>query len=196
VFPLGVGSRWEYAVEYSTLISGPHRASAVAEVLPAEKIGGHRYPRLVTTAEGVPGADEDVKHLRRREGGVYRIIPDRPELGEALLIPSRPAVGQSWRMPTGGRPVTFRIVGREDVQTPAGRFDCWKVEITGHFGPVRFKDTLWVAAGVGIVKQIQERVALTVVSELTGYELADEDEPERTPTTTDQPKNTSRGTDE
>jgi hypothetical protein len=188
-FPLGVGSRWEYAVEYTTLISGPHQASAVAEIRPAEKLGGHWYRRLVTTAQGVPGGGEDVKYLCRRDDGIYRILPEHLELGEALLIPSRPAVGQSWQMPTGGPTATFRIVGREEVPVPAGRFDCWKVEITGQFGPIRFQDTLWVANGVGIVQQIQQRLGLTVVSKLTDYKLADEDEPEHAATaTTDPPK--------
>jgi len=56
--------------------------------------------------------------------------------------------------------VEGKVLGRESIRVPAGSFSCWKIEVSYTFGSGRnlfpYKRTLWLARGVGIVRQFNE----------------------------------------
>jgi hypothetical protein len=56
--------------------------------------------------------------------------------------------------------VEGKVLARESIRVPAGTFSCWKVELSYTFGSkgcvFPYKRTLWLARGVGIVRQANE----------------------------------------
>ena len=57
-------------------------------------------------------------------------------------------VGQSFQMPLGDAmktiPVTMKVEGREEVQTPAGKFQTLRVEPTADAGVVKNRGNIWI----------------------------------------------------
>ncbi|TVP45526.1 MAG: DUF3108 domain-containing protein [Gemmatimonadales bacterium] len=113
--------------------------------LPAQ-LGGER--EIDEDAEGLllPGMDE------------WAMAAARLEDGTRLRIPYLDVIqGQ-------GTVVEARVVGREEVEVPAGTFDCWRVEVTGEQGTV----TLFLRAEGPHILVRQEFPGQPVALELTG----------------------------
>jgi hypothetical protein len=67
-------------------------------------------------------------------------------------------------------PLDIRVEGRDRVSVPAGRFDCWRVEVVSHRGGTE-RWTMWVAREQGWIVKTEFRGSDYVVNEvLESYE--------------------------
>ncbi len=155
-FNLTQGNRWD-----SMTADGPTRLLASG----TSQIGGQTYVRLSDpqgftnylrlAPEGLYMAGID------NDGDEYRFTP-------ALLIPNDIAVGQEVIIPSnlylngadqGSGSLRLVLVRRENVSLPAGNFPCLVLEWETTFPAIPNDHIyIWVAKGMGIVKQDEEPV--------------------------------------
>lgn len=85
--------------------------------------------------------------------------PDVRRFGQNQFYASEYSLGKTWSTRyrvtfPGGKEdeveENFRVVAREEITVPAGSFDAFRVESTGHRirDPVTLKRTYWVAPGM------------------------------------------------
>jgi hypothetical protein len=139
-YPTVVGDRWTYA---ST--SGEN-TFVVSEV---EKKDG---TLLVDVATVQDGHESRVQRMRVSPDGVFRLSVRATTYAEPeclLKLPHKD--GQEWGfdLGMGNGAATLTAVRRESVETPAGKFDCIRVERVGGSGA-----TYWFAERVGLVKVV------------------------------------------
>jgi hypothetical protein len=83
----------------------------------------------------------------------------------------------SWKATGIAADYEYRVVGREEVTVPAGEFDAVRVDYTAKaLSETRGElpelgGTLWIAEGIGLVKQIEDDPALGLMQEKTTLEL-------------------------
>ncbi|MBV8630919.1 MAG: DUF3108 domain-containing protein [Silvibacterium sp.] len=84
---------------------------------------------------------------KRQEADIPSCVTD--SLSAIFYAASQPmAIGQSFQMSLGDAmktiPVTMKIEGREEVQTPAGKFQTLRVEPTADAGVVKNRGNIWI----------------------------------------------------
>ena len=169
-------ARWLPALLFSVLaLSAAPAAPALKDKTPAYywpatvghrwvlQSGGREETFVITRAEQRDGAlvvdvaivrdgrEDPTQQMRLSPEGIFRLSVggQKYPAPECLLkLPHKD--GQEWTFDPGpghGASATLTAVRREAVETPAGRFDCIRVERVGGNAA-----TYWFAEGVGLVK--------------------------------------------
>lgn len=172
--PVEATWQWTYRTtsgEPYTVVRSPSGANSFSETSTSPNApgtrtytcqGGMQSPRTANIV--IPGFDVTVLASR----------------GTAVAAPDKWAVGAAWSYTmdleatlqgllrlrgAGQMTVTFRVVSKEQVDVPAGRFEAFKVEVTrdlsGRAGFLPFrrvvKQTSYYAPGVGMIREETER---------------------------------------
>jgi hypothetical protein len=139
-YPTTVGARWVY--------QDPDKEHTFVVSRVEEKDGAF----VVDVAEGPDGREVLCQQMRVSAEGVFRLSvagTKYPNPECLLKLPHKD--GQEWEFdlgPANGGSAKLTAVGRETVETPAGKFDAIKVERVGSNSA-----TYWFAEGVGLVKK-------------------------------------------
>lgn len=152
-FPLKEGNQWNY-----TMSNGMQVTMKVSRF---EDIDGVRCAVLDTSVAGQMTQEymavdsQGVKsYLSQAQGQQFRYDP--PVL--RIKLPYRQ--GDTWQATINqmGMAMTsnFQSAGREQIQTPAGSFDCIKVQSTMDMGGQSMAATIWYADGIGQVHQVMQ----------------------------------------
>ncbi len=134
-----------------------------------------RVSLLSSGPEGRPEADLAVTGSRQAGLQTYRVTADatwlvseqradgRWTLKTPLKVVPHPLYAEDrWRMDgsaVNGRGATevwsleCRVVKTENVEVPAGRFPCYRIDVKGLKGAVPVEETWWLAKGTGLVKR-------------------------------------------
>ena len=153
--PLSLDSRWEYDVTIQLPLGVSQQASAVTEVLGQAEIDGKTYYKAVMQVSGAPVNPKHVAYFRPSSQGIYQILEGEEEHGEWLYLPAKIEVGRKWSADTGKSTFNFEVVGRGDVDCLGTTYeDCFQlvIDMRSKFGST--KQELWLAPGVGPVKQV------------------------------------------
>jgi hypothetical protein len=150
-YPTAVGYRWTY--------DGTNGANSFVVTGVEPKDGA----LLVDVANvGPDGHQNPCQRMRVGPDGVFRVSlagRDYPTPECLLKLPHKD--GQEWEfdLGTGGGKARLTAVRRETVETPAGKFDCIRVERTGASAA-----TYWFAERVGLVKVTSGKFEQTLKS--------------------------------
>lgn len=164
--PLKEGNQWTYqmsgGVQVTTKIAGFENVGAVRCAVVETTMGWQ------TSREYVAVDEQGVKsYLSQGQGQEIRYDPPVVR----IKLPYRP--GDTWQSTINqfGMSMTtdFQSVGAERVQTPAGSYDCVKVQSTMTVpGQGTMTSTIWYADGVGAVHQVMQmagqEMTITLVS--------------------------------
>ena len=161
-FPLKVGNRWVYEKEMNSagdpdvtvIVSGMGKVEGVECSIYETYIG-----REFNRREYLEVRPQQGIFSRKREliidGEMKEFYPQPPDM--ILKFPLK--LGDSWEWKDNSLHKlkgfnTFKITGFEKVKTPAGEFDCFKIEVSQEsFRGARFRTIRWFAEGVGMVKE-------------------------------------------
>ncbi|MEN6575011.1 MAG: zinc ribbon domain-containing protein [Phycisphaerales bacterium] len=151
--PMKEGNQWNYTmsngIQMTTKVSG------------FEDVDGIRCAVLDTTAAGQTSREyvavdsQGVKsYMSQTQGQQFRYDP--PVL--RVKLPYRQ--GDTWQATINqmGMAMTsnFQSAGKEQIQTPAGSFDCIKVQSSMDMGGQSMAATIWYADGIGPVHQVMQ----------------------------------------
>lgn len=177
-FPLGYGAEWTYRVTGSLRSSHTMRVKAPLRIAPKpySEDAGRLQDRQAWTLEGFL---DDLAYACPTGNGadifVQRLIGGAPRWAFVGLARYRWAKEEEWAFETQNgcivNPVWTRRTGPERISTPAGTFECVKLT-----DPDGVHPTVWLAAGVGLVRR-EGRVdpsnlsSTSEVWELTSYSL-------------------------
>jgi len=153
--PLSLDSRWEYDVTIQLPLGVSQQASAVTEVLGQAEIDGKTYYKAVMQVSGAPVNPKHVAYFRPSSQGIYQILEGEEEHGEWLYLPAKIEVGRKWSADTGKSTFNFEVVALGDVDCLGATYeDCVQlvIDMRSKFGSI--KQELWLAPGVGPVKQV------------------------------------------
>jgi hypothetical protein len=138
-YPTTVGARWTN--------QNPGGESTFVVTRAEEKDGAV----LVDLAIVQGGREVPTQQMRVSAEGVFRLsVGGTPFPTPECLLKLPHKDGQEWEFDLGphfGGVAKLTAVRREPVETPAGRFDCIRVERVGGSAA-----TYWFAEGVGLVK--------------------------------------------
>lgn len=153
--PLSPDSRWEYDVTIELPLGAVQKASAATEVIGLAEIEGKTYYKAVMQVSGAPVNPKHVAYFRPSSQGIYQILEGEEEHGEWLYLPAKLEVGRKWSADTGKSTFNFEVVGRGDVDCLGKSYqDCLQlvIDMRSKFGSI--KQELWLAPGIGPVKQV------------------------------------------
>lgn len=182
--PLKEGNQWNYAMSNGMQVT--------TKVIGFEDVGGVRCAVLDTTMAGQTSREyvavdsQGVKsYMSQVQGQQFRYDP--PVL--RIKLPYRQ--GDAWQATFNqmGMAMTtnFQSTGQEQIQTPAGVFDCIKVQSSMDMGGQTTAATIWYADGIGPVRQVMQmvgqQITLTLVSTNVRPAPARTQEPQPAPTT-------------
>jgi DNA-directed RNA polymerase subunit RPC12/RpoP len=182
--PLKEGNQWDYAMSNGMQVT--------TKVIGFEDAGGVRCAVLDTTMAGQTSREyvavdsQGVKsYMSQMQGQQFRYDP--PVL--RIKLPYRQ--GDAWQATFNqmGMAITtnFQSTGQEQIQTPAGVFDCIKVQSSMNMGGQTTTATIWYADGIGPVRQVMQmvgqQITLTLVSTNVKPAPAQTQEPQPAPTT-------------
>jgi hypothetical protein len=149
------GSRYEYSLEYQTLLGGVQKASMTTRVDGQEAIRGQQYYKLVNTFFGVPGLDQQIVFQRWTSAGIYAVDGNHKDSPEYLDTPFPVSVGSTWTSKAPDHTDTYKVLGIETVDTPHETFkDCLKVSVTGNGANGSNEGTEYLAPNIGLVKLV------------------------------------------
>jgi hypothetical protein len=151
--PLKVGTKWHYRWETS---SG-EKGLQVQQVSEIQMIDGRAV--LARLDEIERGGITLTEYLSNTALGISRHRTDFIDLSPPLRLLSFPVEGEeSWasKIKLGDTEVkaTSRIVGRREVEVPAGKYTTVMVKVEVEWeGAPKYRWTIWFAAGTGLVKE-------------------------------------------
>jgi hypothetical protein len=165
-YPLDLGTEWTYELEGKTV---------TARVTKHEKMGDLATGKVDTFV-----ADELVstEHIAVLADGVYRVAFGGEVAAKPVMILKLPPKdGEVWSVETsiaGSRIKGAARCDRENVKTPAGEFDAYRVKgsytVTAPDGTEANPEfTFWFADGTGVVKLGTKAGDGNVVLELKSY---------------------------
>lgn len=156
VLPLGAGFSWEYAVtgggtEYRQVVAAGLSPSQDPEfdlVIRGSSLTSRQSLRVLN--DGVYLATEIRSDGRRDHKPPVLIVP-HPMYSDAPWTQSgegtrEGGVKEKWK-------VDCNVTLLEQVETPAGKFPCFRVEMKGVRGGKAVEEIHWYAKGVGLVKR-------------------------------------------
>jgi hypothetical protein len=152
-FPLKVGTKWHYRREDASTGATERQVQQVAEV---EKIDGRAVlARLEVVSQGTVTLTE---HVSRTAVGICRHRTDRIDITppqRLLRFPVKAPDAWASEIKIGdleGK-LTCRVIGRETLTVPAGKFDTVRVDMEmAWVGAEKWQVTTWFAPGTGVVK--------------------------------------------
>ncbi len=163
--PLKEGNQWTYTMsngmQIVTKITGFESVRGVRCAVVESTVGGQ------TSREYMAVDTQGLKsYMSQMQGQQFPYDP--PVL--RVKLPYRP--GDTWQATisqTGmSMNTTFESAGQEQIQTPAGSFDCVKVVSSMEAGGQSMGATIWYADGIGPVHQIMkmggQEIEITLVS--------------------------------
>lgn len=115
-FPLDVGSKCTYAIEYIAFGVGGQKGRAASRIDGEETISGNSYYRLVTVYSGIPGAESETTFYRKTATGVFVIQGKHKDHPEVLYLPLPLKVGLEWTTTLAEMTIHNRVVSNETAQ--------------------------------------------------------------------------------
>jgi hypothetical protein len=188
IFPLRTGDWWKYQVTVE-VPKGLTEKDAKETRTEFEKM--RAYLGKISPKEGRPEVDtfEIAISGKAIERELVEIYEDRvmmrgsvrlEESGEKLqwLEKAIPFVVAGMRPGVEMRPLSIhdgastrvtKVIARETIEVPAGKFLCIRLLMTGNDGEVEIRRTTWFSPGIGIVKEEKLRYAAghLLLSEIT-----------------------------
>lgn len=168
-YPMKAGSKWIYSGD----VNG-QKISMTNQIAKIENIDGVSLSRLETlNAQMAVVANE---HLASTAKGVFRHRINGIESDPPFCILKYPVKsGETWKVDSkvGNDVITGSCtVEKEEVTVPAGKYTTMKVTTKAEVVPSGQKvdNTVWLAPGVGIVKQKTDLGAVTISLELEKFE--------------------------
>ena len=147
-----LGGRYEYSVEYRSLLSVEH-ASMVTRADEQTTIQGKRYYKMVSTFIGIPGLDQQISYSRSTPEGVYLIDGDSMDKPEYLDTPLPVSVGSSWTSVGPSSRTTYHALDFESVETGSEAFkNCLKVSFKTDGKTGASEGTEYLAPNIGMVR--------------------------------------------
>lgn len=138
--PLGHGANWEYRESYAEQHAG---IAAIEDATTRFRMHRTKSGSYYVTQKG--GADPSSGPVERGPDWI-KLLPWTGE--DALPLPLREgAVGPGSSPDHAG----WKVEAEEEVSVPAGTFRAWRCAIRGWTN----ESILWIAPGVGIVKETQ-----------------------------------------
>lgn len=178
ILPLKKGDFWRYKVMVEV---PPGVTSEGASAIEMEQVKTRVYKGKVFVAEGLPEVDAfDVSVPGQpHERELVEIYDDkimmrgttRPDVADAKPIwldPAVPFVTAGLRageelaklgVQDGSRTRGVKVVAREEVEVPAGKFPAIRLLMTGNDGQFQLRRTTWFVPRIGIVKEEKARYA-------------------------------------
>jgi hypothetical protein len=162
-YPLKEGNQWAYSVsngmQMTAKVTGFADVGSVRCAIVETAMGGQ------TTREYF-AADAQGLKMHRTETQTDRAQYNPPV--PRIKLPYKPGETWSATITQGRTPVStsYLSVGTEQIQTPAGAFDCIRVRTTTLSMPPMVS-TIWYADGVGIVQQMIQANGQTITASLT-----------------------------
>lgn len=153
--PLDIGFAWDY--------DGPDDAERHEIVERREAAGGALQFEM--TIKGRAQSLRQTLHLKSnglyliaeaRAGAVYTFEPPLLLIKLPLVFPDSWVNDVNYVRNDGGAEtwkLRYSAEASEGVTTPAGTFQCYRVEVIGARGVAEWQETLWYAKGVGLVKR-------------------------------------------
>lgn len=181
--PLKEGNQWNYTMSNGMQVT--------TQVSGFEDVGGVRCAVVDTTMAGQTSREyvavdsQGVKsYMSQMQGRQFRYDP--PVL--RIKLPYRP--GDAWQATFNqmGMAMTtnFQSTGQEPIQTPAGVFDCIKIQSSMDMGGQTTTATIWYADGIGPVRQVMQvagqQITITLISTNVRPAPAQTQEPQPAPT--------------
>ncbi len=165
------GSRWEYKLEYMAPLLGVRSGKMLVRVDGTEPIGDHTYFKYVSVLSGIPGAEPEVWFYRRSPDGILRIDGKHRDGPEYLETPFPLEVGNTWAVNGPERQAEYRVEAIETLELFDKTYDeCLKISYTSTEGLDHFQGTLYLAKGIGLVKETASGVGVTFEVTLEKYE--------------------------
>lgn len=168
-YPLKAGSKWIYSGD----VNG-QKISMTNQIAKIENIDGISLSRLETLNAQMAVVSNE--HLAATEKGVFRHRITGIESDPPFCILKYPVKsGETWQVDSkvGNDVITGSCtVEKEEVTVPAGKYTTMKVTTKAEVVPSGQKvdNTVWLAPGVGIVKQKSDLGAVTISLELEKFE--------------------------
>ena len=168
-FPLKAGSQWIYTGE----VNG-QKISMTNRIAKMENIDGQSLARLETL-----NGQMDVvanEHLSSNAKGIFRHRMNGIEIDAPFCILKYPVKpGESWKIDSkvGNDLVSGTCtVEKDEVSVPAGKYQALKVITKAEVVPSGQKvdNTVWLAPGIGMVKQKTDVGGVTINLELDKFE--------------------------
>lgn len=178
ILPIKKGDYWKYSMKVEV---PPGVTSEAAAAMDLETEKTRTFLGKITASEDrppvqafdvvVPGQPIERELVEIREDRVMMLGTDRPENLEARPIwldPPIPFVIAGMRPGQEMVPFTIlegtvkrglKVVAREEVEVPAGKYPAIRMLMTGNDGEFEVRRTTWFAPGVGIVKEEKSRYA-------------------------------------
>lgn len=175
ILPVRKGDIWRYRVETTLTRSDGGEETRVVERV-RKYLGevrkdaeGQAIEAFEIVEEGVPIEQELVRILPDRILACGSLSLAGPNLQPIIFANPVPFVRRGLKggedLPEirfgqkGGAEVVrkIRVIGPEEVEVKAGRFDTIKLLFTGQDGPLGIRRTVWFAEGTGIVREEKER---------------------------------------
>ncbi len=176
--PLKEGNQWNYTMSNGMQIT--------TKVTGFESIGGVRCAAIDSTVAGQTSREymaadaQGVKSYMSQMQG-QQIPYDPPVI--RVKLPYRQ--GETWQATVSqmgmSMNTTFESAGREQIQTPAGSFDCIKVRSSMDVGGQSMTATIWYADGVGPVHQIMQIAGQEITITLASTNVKPAPAPVQTP---------------
>ncbi|CAG1002291.1 hypothetical protein MYXO_03116 [Myxococcaceae bacterium] len=171
-FPLRLESWWQYRSTQANGAASEFRITVISEErAPDGTLRAClelRNPNPLIVDCYAKSATEVLRTTEEYLGGGGRVAFDPPR--PLLRLPLRDAAQWSWsgnaRLHTRVDERS-RVVGREKVEVPAGRFETIRILTEIEQGGARATKTSWYAAGVGLVRQTTESSGIGSTTELT-----------------------------
>ncbi len=153
LYPLGVGSAWQYRVYYGDEEGRPDtvgtRQTNRVTVADTARFSGGDEAAVVVTRVDQPYEAFDTLYVHGAPGRVISARRLDSELRDTILL-LPPAAGKSWRRLLGGEhKIEARFIAQESVKVAAGKYLAWRTEETVPGSDLRTLS--WYAPGVGLV---------------------------------------------
>lgn len=166
----GVGSRYEYSLDYQAPSGNVQHASMIERVDGEETISSKRYHKVVYTFIGVPGLDRQVDFLRWSPEGIYAVDGNHKDKPEYLQTPFPVVVGSSWVSQSPDSRDTYQAVGLETVDTSTETFrDCLKVSFKSDGQNGNTEGTAYLAPQIGAVRILTSASGVQMTFTLQRY---------------------------
>jgi hypothetical protein len=166
-YPLAVGTKWHYRVDGQS-------ARLTNHVAGIERIGGQPVSRVETRFMGrvIP-----TEHLANTPEGLYRYRSQGIAITPPLRLLRYPVKeGDTWEdtITSSGQRVQVNCrVGSEQVTVPAGSYQTVTIDVAMKVGGTTIATSrYWLAAGIGMVKQVNQQGGTTSAIELERFEPA------------------------
>lgn len=151
-FPLSIGNKWEYSVEYTTELLNVKKGEMIAKIDGKEKINDKDYFKLLYVYSGIPGVETETYYIRKSDEGYFAINGKYKGSSEYLDMKLPIEVGSNWKSIMPELEIDYNIVGIETLELIDRKYkNCIKITFERNDGG---EGIIYLAKGIGMVKYI------------------------------------------